>query len=110
MTVEANRLSLGGEICTDLTVREKRDTIRHLVKHELGGKPEEYGGLIPRPGRLPYLHINCGRSLTEEKDGIDDRHINYIDWVVIPDGHDKIGLMYLYACYVELRRKEGPIS
>jgi hypothetical protein len=110
MTIEADRLHLGVDICTDLTVREKRDTVRHLVKHELGAEPEVFGGLTPRPGSLPYLRINCGRSLTEEEDGLDDRHVNYIDWVVIPNGHDKIDLMFLGPCYLELRRKEKPQS
>ncbi|MTJ81246.1 MAG: hypothetical protein F8N37_09535 [Telmatospirillum sp.] len=110
MTVEPNRLSLGGEVCADISVRKRRDTIRHLVKDvELGAEPEIFG-LTPRPGRLPYLEINCGRSLTEEKDGQDDRHINYIDWIVIPNGHDKIDLMFMGPCYVELRRKEKPES
>jgi hypothetical protein len=88
---------------------EKRDTIRHLVKSRLAGKPAVFG-LTPRPGRLPYLDLNCGRSLTEEKDGLDDRHINYIDWILIQDGHDKIDLMFLGYCYAELRQKENPDS
>lgn len=48
--------------------------------------------------------------MTEEKDGLDDRHINYIDSIVIPDGKDKIDLMFMGPCYVELRRKEKPES
>jgi hypothetical protein len=106
MTVEPNRLHLNDEICTDLTVQQKRDTINHLVP---GRKPEKLG-LIPRPGQLPYLKINCGKSLTEGPDGLDDRHINYIYWVVIPNGRDKIDLVFLGPCYVELRRKGKPVS
>lgn len=106
MTAEPDRLHLGVDICTDLTVRQKRDTIGHLVP---GHKPEKLG-LIPRPDWLPYLEIHCGRSLTEEKDGLDDRHINYINWIIIPNGRNKIDLIFLYSCYLELRRKEKPFS
>ncbi|MDR3440952.1 hypothetical protein [Telmatospirillum sp.] len=111
MTIEANRLHLGVDICTDLTVQEKRDNIRHLVKDvKLGGEPEMYGGLTPRPGRLPYLDINCGKPFSEGPDGIGAREANSVDWVVIPNGHDKIDLMFLYPCYVELRRRGKPVS
>lgn len=110
MTVDADRLSLAGQICTDINVLEKRDVIRHLVKDvKLGAEPEDYG-LTPRPGRLPYLDVLCGRSLSEGPDGLDDSHQNYIHWIVIPNGKDKIDLMFLGPCYVELRRKEKPVS
>lgn len=109
MTVEADRLSLAGEVCTDLAVRAKRDTIRHLVKSRLAGEPEVFG-LVPRPGWIPYLDINCGKSLTEDGNQLDDRGINYIDWIIIPDGHDKIDLMFIGYCYVELRRMEKQTS
>lgn len=94
MTVEPNRLELANHICANIAVREKRDTIARLVSRTLWLKPQALG-LTPRPGTLPYLDIQCGNDLIRYKDGtVADRHADYIHWQIIPDGHDKIEMMF----------------
>ena len=65
MSVEPNRLSLGGEICTDFGVEPKRGTIRQILKTMSGQTPQQIG-LNAKRGQVSYLKVTCGRSFTEE--------------------------------------------
>jgi hypothetical protein len=101
MSVEPNRLSLGGEICTDFGVEPKRGTIRQILKTMSGQTPQQIG-LNAKRGQVSYLKVTCGRSFTEET--AERVEMPHIEWYIVVDDREKIEMAFLGGAYLELRR------
>ena len=101
MSVEPNRLSLGGEICTDFGVESKRGTIRQILKTMSGQTPQQIG-LNAKRGQVSYLKVTCGRSFTEET--AERVGMPHVEWYIVVDDREKIEMAFLGGAYLELRR------
>lgn len=103
MSVEPNKLSLSGEICLDLDIKEKKATVAQVLKESSAQKPKDVG-LSPKKGPMTYFDVRCRRSFmdqTTERTGI-----NYIEWYIVFDEKDQsaIQLAFLGGTYLELHR------
>lgn len=103
MTIDPNRLQLVDRICAGASVEEKQSTLRDLVKRETGRGDPKALGLSPRPGKLRYLQVDCGKNLLvlfgQENDAPPP-----FPWNIVPVSHDLLEMPFLYGSYLELRK------
>jgi hypothetical protein len=101
MSIEPNRLSLGGEVCLDFDAESKRGTIAQILKTMSGQTPQQIG-LTVKKEAVSYLKITCGRSFTEET--AERVEMPHIEWYIVIDDQTKIEMAFLGGAYLELRR------
>jgi hypothetical protein len=101
LTIGPDKLSLSGEVCTDLDIVTKRGTLGQILAGTIGRKPAELGLSVSHES-TSYLVVTCGKSFQEDTE--ERTHTPSVHWHILLKSRDNISMPFFGGAYLELRR------